>query len=210
MLEKTLESPLDNKKIKPVNLKGNQPWIFIGRTDAESEAPILWSPDEKSRLLRKSLDAEKNWGQEEKRMTESELLDGQLSEIVKDREAWDAAVHRVTKSWTWLSNWTTTSKYNKACHVTMLLYLDEALFGWVWRQPSRDSPSGSNKTETNTPCTQFSPQSSQLSSGSPSVASPGCQEQISLSIPSMSVWDLHVTSFLTPASLILSWWESYS
>ena len=82
-----------------------------------------------------------------------------------------------------------TSKSNKACHVTMLLYLDGALFGWVWSQPSRESPSGSNKTETNTPCTQFSPQSSQLSSGSPSPASLGCQEQISLSTPSMSVWD---------------------
>ena len=100
VLEKTLESPLDNKKIKPVNLKGNQPWIFIGRTDAESEAPILWSPDEKSRLLRKNLDAGKDWGQEEKRMTESEMLDGKLWEIVKDREAWDAAVHRVTKNMT--------------------------------------------------------------------------------------------------------------
>ena len=112
--------------------------------------------------LEKALMLRKTEGRR-RRGWQSEMLDGKLSEIVKDREAWDAAVHRVTKSWTWLSNWTTTSKYNKACHVTMLLYLDEALFGWVWRQPSRDSPSGSNKTEANTPCTQFSPQSSQLS-----------------------------------------------
>ena len=61
VLEKTLESPLDWKEIQPVNPKGNQPWIFIGRTDAE--APILWPPDVKSQLIRKELDAGKDWGQ---------------------------------------------------------------------------------------------------------------------------------------------------
>ena len=66
VLEKTLESPLDSKEIKPVNLKGNQPWIFIGRTDAEAEFPILWPPDAKSELIRKDPDAGKDWGQEEK------------------------------------------------------------------------------------------------------------------------------------------------
>ena len=60
MLEKTLESTLDSKEIKPVNPKGNQLWIFIGRTDAEAEAPILWLPDVKSRLIGKDLDSEKN------------------------------------------------------------------------------------------------------------------------------------------------------
>ena len=55
MLEKTLESPLDSKETKPVNPKGNQPWIFIGRTDAEAEAPILWPPDAKNQLIRKNL-----------------------------------------------------------------------------------------------------------------------------------------------------------
>ena len=62
LLEETLESPLDCKKIKPVNPKGNQSWIFIGRTDAEAEAPILWPPDVKSQLIRKDPDAGKDWG----------------------------------------------------------------------------------------------------------------------------------------------------
>ena len=64
VLEKTLESPLDYKEIKPVNPKGNQPWIFIGRTDAESEASLLWPPDTKSQLIRKDPDAGKDWRQE--------------------------------------------------------------------------------------------------------------------------------------------------
>ena len=73
MLEKTLESPLDNKEIKPVNPKGNQPWIFVGTTDAEAEAPILWPSNEKSRLIGKDPDAGKDWRQEEKGMTEDEI-----------------------------------------------------------------------------------------------------------------------------------------
>ena len=72
VLDKTLESPLDCK-IKPVNPKGNQSWIITGRTDAEAEAPILWLPDAKSRLIRKDPDARKDWRQEEKRMTEDEM-----------------------------------------------------------------------------------------------------------------------------------------
>ena len=73
MLEKTLESPLDSKEIKPVNPKGNQPWIFIGRTDAEAETPVLWPPDMKSQLIRKDPDAGKDWRQE-KGMTEDEMF----------------------------------------------------------------------------------------------------------------------------------------
>ena len=69
-LETTLESPLDCKKIKPVNPKGNQLWIFIGRTDTEAEAPILWPPDTKSRLIRKDSEARKDWRQKEKRVAE--------------------------------------------------------------------------------------------------------------------------------------------
>ena len=72
VLEKSLESPLNSKEVKPVNPKGNQPWIFIGGTDAEAEVPILWLPDAKSRLLGKDLDAGKDWRQEEKGMTENE------------------------------------------------------------------------------------------------------------------------------------------
>ena len=74
VLEKTLESPLDRKEIKPVHPKGNQAWIFIGRTDAETEAPILWPPDVKSQLIRKDPDAGKDWRQEEKEMTEKKMV----------------------------------------------------------------------------------------------------------------------------------------
>ena len=73
VLEKTLESPLDCKEIKTVNPKGNQSWIFIGRTDAEAGAPILWPPDVKNWLLRKDTDAGRNWGQAEKRKTEDDM-----------------------------------------------------------------------------------------------------------------------------------------
>ena len=74
MLEKTLESPLDCKEIQPVNPKGNQPWMFTVRTDAEAEAPTLWSPDGKSWLSRKDPDAEKDWKQKEKREAEGEMV----------------------------------------------------------------------------------------------------------------------------------------
>ena len=74
VLEKTLESPLDRKEIKPVNPKGNQPWIFIGRTDVKTEAPILWPPDTKRRLIGKDPDTGKDWGQEKKRVTEDEMV----------------------------------------------------------------------------------------------------------------------------------------
>ena len=74
VLEKTLESPLDSKEIKPVNPKGNQPWIFTVRTDAKTEAPILWPPDAKSQLTGKDLDPEKDLQQEEKGMTEDKMV----------------------------------------------------------------------------------------------------------------------------------------
>ena len=74
VLEKILESPLDNKKIKPVNPKGNQFWLFIGRTDAEAEAPILWPPDAKNWLIGKDLDAGKDWRQEEKGTREDKMV----------------------------------------------------------------------------------------------------------------------------------------
>ena len=73
VLVKTLESPLDSKEIKPVNPKGNQPWIFIGRSDLD-ETPILWSPDMKSWLIGKDPDAEKNWEEKDKGVTENEMV----------------------------------------------------------------------------------------------------------------------------------------
>ena len=83
VLEKTLESHSDYKEIQPVNPKGNQSWTFIGRTDAKAEIPVLWPPDVKNQLIRKELDAGKNWRQEKNGMTEDEMvgwyqrLDGQ-------------------------------------------------------------------------------------------------------------------------------------
>ena len=74
VLEKTLESPLDSKEIKPVNPKGSQPWIFIGRTNTEAEAPILWPPDAKNWLIWKDHDAEKDWRREEKETMDDEMV----------------------------------------------------------------------------------------------------------------------------------------
>ena len=110
VLEKTLESPVDCKEFKPVNSKGNQSWVFIGRTDAEAGVPILWLPYGKSWLINKDRDGGNDWRQVEKGLTEDQMIgwhhwpNGQ--EMVKDKEGWRAAVHGVTKSWTQLSNWT--------------------------------------------------------------------------------------------------------
>ena len=109
---------LDSKEIRLVNLKGNQPWILIGRTDAEAETPILWPPNLKSWLIAKDPDAGKDWGKKQKRHQRMRWMDditdamdmnlGKLREILKDREAWHATVHGVAKSQTQLSNWTTS------------------------------------------------------------------------------------------------------
>ena len=116
VLEKTLESPLNCKEIQPVHPKGDQSWVFIGRTDAEAETPILWPPDAKSWLIGKDPDAGKDWGQEEKGMTEDEMvgwhhrLNGHgfgWTPVVGDRQGGLACCSSwVTKSWTRLSDWT--------------------------------------------------------------------------------------------------------
>ena len=119
VLEKTLASPMDSKEIKPVKPKGNQPWTFIGRTDAEAETPILWPLDVKSQLIRKDHDTGKDWRQVEKGTTEDEMvgwhhwLNGhEFEQALRDGDGQGSLTccsPRGHKSWTWLSNWTATT-----------------------------------------------------------------------------------------------------
>ena len=133
VLEKTLESPLDCKKIQPVHSKENQSWIFIGKTDAEAETPTLWPPDVKNWLIWKDPDTGKDWRWEEKRTTEDEmagwhhLLNGHESEqapgVGNGQAAWCAAVHGVANSQTLLSDWTELKFLEFIfCTLTVFLY----------------------------------------------------------------------------------------
>ena len=132
-VEKTLESPLDCKEIQPVHPKGNQSWIFIGRTDAEAKAPILWPPDAKHQLTGKDPEAGKDWRWEEKGTTEDEMvgwhhwLSGhEFEQAPGDGEGQGRPgmlQSMGSQSQTWLSNWTTIQQSDSVIHMYMFFLI---------------------------------------------------------------------------------------
>ena len=132
-VEKTLESPLDCKEIQPVHPKGNQSWIFTGRTDAEAKAPILWPPDAKHQLTGKDPEAGKDWRWEEKGTTEDEMvgwhhwLGGhEFEQAPGDGEGQGRPgmlQSMGSQSQTWLSNWTTIQQSDSVIHMYMFFLI---------------------------------------------------------------------------------------
>ena len=127
VLEKTLESPLDCKEIQPVHPKGDQSWVFIGGTDVEAETPILWPHDVKSWLIWKDPDAQKDWGQEEKGMTEDEMV-GWHHQLDGHGFVWTPGVGDGQGGLVWCSSWDCRVGHNEVTELNLIMLHRECIF----------------------------------------------------------------------------------